>query len=167
MWNRLLLWIALMHKEPSWVVKPLDWNDLKLSLQGNVSPCSKIINMSSTKSSYFLIVQLQFLLLWQVSDLDHFLAESMTKLIIGNVTCASDTEAVRGLLTSWNLSDLPSSIKPWKKDPAVLSFNGLRLPVKSQQEGTSLFTLSTRKYLRGGNHIHLVFTSHWAHNCRR
>lgn len=44
-----------------------------------------------------------------------------------------------GLLTSWNLWDLFSFFFPLplfkcrKKDPAVLSFNGFRLPVKSQQ----------------------------------
>ena len=63
----------------------------------------------------------------------------------------------------------PLSLEKKREDVAVLSFNGLRLPVISQRGGggSSLRTPSTRKYLGDGNHIHLVLTSHWAHNCMR
>lgn len=55
--------------------------------------------------------------------------------------------------------------KVLEKDPAVLSFNDLKVPVKSQH-GQNL-PHHTINHLRDGNNSHLAFTSHWAHNCRK
>lgn len=163
MWNELKwnsTWIL-------WAKNVLHWNNRELSKPFNAS-YSKALPMQwwieqRNSLSIFIFISSQWL--------GSFVCRVTGKANYQLFDLATDAETESpGLLTSWNLS-FPFFFLPLftrrKKDPAVLSFNSLRSLWNHNRGRTPLITPSTRMHLRDGNHSHLAFTSHWAHNCRK